>query len=328
MEQVNWGIIGCGDVTEVKSGPAFNKVANSKLVAVMRRDTVKAKDYASRHGLPKWYSNAQALIEDDDINAIYIATPPLQHEAYTLAALAAGKDVYVEKPMSLSAAGASRMEKAATESGRKLTVAHYRRQMPMFLKVKELLEQGVIGDVKLVNLQLFQPHNSAMIAQTDVPWRLDPAVSGGGLFHDLAPHQLDLMVYYFGDVGAAHGTCLNQAGCYNADDTVTGWISFRNKVLFNGVWCFTVPAEHAIDRCEVIGSTGKLSFSVFNPRLITTSVNGRSEEYRFAPLEHVQQPMIERVVQFFLGNTTNPCPPEAGVEVMRLIDSFTPHDHP
>src|SRR5688572_27609273 len=113
MEEVRWGIIGCGDVTEVKSGPAFNKVPNSKLVAVMRRNAEKAKDYAARHGVPKWYSNAAELINDPDVNAIYIATPPLQHEEYTLAAIKAGKPVYVEKPMAVSATAAKRMQEAA-----------------------------------------------------------------------------------------------------------------------------------------------------------------------------------------------------------------------
>ena len=87
---INWGIIGCGDVTEVKSGPAFNKVPGSKLVAVMRRDAAKAADYAKRHNVPRWYNDAEALINDAEVNAIYIATPPSSHAAYALAAIKAG----------------------------------------------------------------------------------------------------------------------------------------------------------------------------------------------------------------------------------------------
>src|ERR1044072_2959571 len=94
---IGWGIIGCGDVTEVKSGPAFNKVPHSALVAVMRRDSEKAKDYAKRHNVPKWYGDAGNLINDPDVNAIYVATPPSSHEEYTIAAVNAGNPVYVEK---------------------------------------------------------------------------------------------------------------------------------------------------------------------------------------------------------------------------------------
>jgi predicted dehydrogenase len=146
-DAIKWGIIGCGDVTEVKSGPAFNRVPRSQLAAVMRRNGDKAKDYAARHGVPKWYTNATALINDPGVNAIYIATPPLYHEAYAVQALQAGKPVYVEKPMTLDAPGAERMTAAANATGAKLSVAHYRRQWPLFLRIKALLDEGVLGRI-------------------------------------------------------------------------------------------------------------------------------------------------------------------------------------
>src|SRR5664279_2188635 len=132
MKEIRWGIIGCGDVTEVKSGPAFNKVKNSSLIAVMRRNGEKAKDYATRHHVPKWYDDATKLINDKDVNAIYIATPPSSHEAYTMAALQAGKPVYVEKPMTINFSSALRMAHAAENTGIKMCIAHYRRGQPYF----------------------------------------------------------------------------------------------------------------------------------------------------------------------------------------------------
>lgn len=323
MKQVNWGIVGCGDVTEVKSGPAFNKVPNSSLVAVMRRDGAKAKDYAERHGVPKWYDDAQQLIDDPEINAIYIATPPLQHEAYTIAALQSGKPVYVEKPMAMNAASAKRMQDVSQKLGVKLSVAHYRRQLPLFKKIKQLLQEGVIGDARFVNLQMLQPDNSAMITKTPTNWRVDPAVSGGGLFHDLAPHQLDLMIYFFGKVTGAKGIATNQASLYAADDLVAGLLQFENKVVFNGTWCFTVPPQEAKDTCEIVGSSGKMTFSVFTHDKLSVTINGEEQLYHFDPIAHVQQPMIEQVVQYFLGEASNPCSAEDGVEVMRLMDVFT-----
>jgi predicted dehydrogenase len=99
VTQVRWGIIGCGDVTELKSGPAFQLVPNSTLVAVMRRDGAAAEDYASRHGVEKWYDNADQLIQDKDVDAVYIATPPGAHHDYGLSVCEAGKPAYIEKPM-------------------------------------------------------------------------------------------------------------------------------------------------------------------------------------------------------------------------------------
>ncbi|HEX8316134.1 MAG TPA: Gfo/Idh/MocA family oxidoreductase [Flavisolibacter sp.] len=318
---INWGIIGCGNVTEVKSGPAFQKVAASGLVAVMRRNGAKAKDYAERHGVPKWYSNADELINDPDVNAIYVATPPLSHEEYAIRALVAGKPVYVEKPMTINALAAERILQASQEAGVKLCVAHYRRQQPLFLKIKEWLDTDAIGDVQVVNLQFFQPHNSDVIASTEAAWRLDPALSGGGLFHDLAPHQLDLMLYFFGKPKTVSGLSLNTAGLYSADDTTSGQIVFESGVVFNGIWCFTLPAKR--DHCEIIGTRGIIRFSVFDHQPVQLIKDGKDESFAFEKLPHVQQPMIAKVVEYFLGQSHNPCSAEEGLEVMKMIDAFT-----
>jgi 1,5-anhydro-D-fructose reductase (1,5-anhydro-D-mannitol-forming) len=96
---IRWGMIGCGDVTEVKSGPGFQKAAGSALMAVMRRNGGLAADYARRHGVPRCYDRADALLADDEVDAVYIATPPDTHADYALLAAAASKPAYVEKPM-------------------------------------------------------------------------------------------------------------------------------------------------------------------------------------------------------------------------------------
>ncbi|WP_316798482.1 Gfo/Idh/MocA family oxidoreductase [Pedobacter frigidisoli] len=319
LKEIKWGIIGCGDVTEVKSGPAFNKIENSSLVAVMRRDAAKAEDYAKRHGVPKWYINADDLINDTKVNAIYIATPPGSHEEYTLKALAAGKPVYVEKPMTLDAESAKRMTEAANQSGVKLSIAHYRRAQPMFLKIKQFIDEAVIGDIRFAKLEMFQSISNELIAKSDEDWRTNPAISGGGLFHDLAPHQLDLMYYFFGEIESFNGLELNQARLSAADDFVTRQIKFKNGVVFNGTWCFTVAAADQKDVCEIYGSQGKISFSVFG-NTVTLSVGGKEEHIVFDSIPHVEQPMIEKVVNYFLEQGPNPCPPEDGVLSMILLD--------
>ncbi len=230
----------------------------------MRRNAAKAADYAKRHGVPKWYDDAQQLIDDPDVNAIYVATPPGSHEEYTLRAFAAGKPVYVEKPMSTNSASAKRMLQASLDTGMKLSIAHYRKAQPRFKKVKALLDAAAIGEVRMVNLQLVQPPQSSLIAKTDEFWRVDPAISGGGLFHDLSPHQLDLLQYFFGDYERANGFAINQAKLYPADDLVMGNIVFKNGVVFNGSWCFTAAEKEEKDLVEIIGSAGKISFSAFS----------------------------------------------------------------
>lgn len=318
---IRWGIIGCGNVTEKKSGPAFNKVPDSALIAVMRRDTAKARDYAERHGVAKWYDDADQLINDPDINAIYIATPPGPHEAYVIAALAAGKNVYVEKPMSTTVASCLSMKAAAEKNQGKLCIAHYRRALPMFLKVKELIQSHAIGTIRTVRISMLQQDKSNVIASTETNWRVDPAVAGAGLFYDLAPHQLDLVVYFFGSPVAYYGISANQAGLYQAEDVVTGVMELPEKVLFTGQWCYTVGKGAEEDMFEIIGSEGKISFPVFGQE-ITITKGTEKEVIHFEPPAHIQQPMIEKIVQYFSGNGTNPCSASDAIESMQVMEAF------
>lgn len=322
MQEVKWGIIGCGDVVERKSGPAFQRVDNSKLIAVMRRDAKKAADFALRHNVPKHYNDAWALINDDEVNAIYIATPPSSHEEYAVAALNAGKNVYLEKPMALDNASALRIQEAAAKSTGKITIAHYRRELPAFKKVKNLLEEGAIGTPLIADIRVLQPANSELIATTETNWRINPSISGGGLFHDLAPHHLDLMLHFFGQVENACGFSDNQTSNSEVDDMVTGIIKFKNAVSFRGIWAFAVPAEEASDKCEILGTQGKISFSFFGSNVSIRNGKKR-EEMTFDNPAYVQEPMINSVVRFFLGQGDNPCSIQDGVEVMRIIDEFT-----
>jgi len=318
---INWGIIGCGNVTEVKSGPAFNKVPGSSLVSVMRRDAVKAKDYALRHHVPKWYANASQLINDPEVNAIYIATPPKFHEEYTIAALRAGKAVYVEKPMATNIASCLRMQNMCNETNVKLCVAHYRRALPMFIKIKQLIDHQIIGKIRTVRLSMLQPPQSTIIANSETNWRVNPAISGAGLFYDLAPHQLDLMMHFFGAVAETYGVSANQAGLYEAEDVVAGVIRFANNIIFSGQWCFTVADGTQEDVCEMVGTQGKISFPVFGHE-VSLETGNEKKVLEFVPPMHIQQPMIEEVVNYFLGKGSNPCSASDAIESMRVMENF------
>ena len=322
--EIKWGIIGAGDVTEVKSGPAFQQVEHSRLVAVMRRDAAKAKSYAERHGVPRWYTDAQQLIGDPEVNAVYVATPPDTHAHYATLAMQAGKPVYLEKPMTLNRSEAEALVAAQRTCGVNLSVAHYRREQPYFKKVKALIDSH-IGIPRVANLRYWQePLATDVLQSPGMQWRLNPAQSGGGLFHDLAPHQIDLMHYFFGGIASSNGMARNQAQVYGAADVVSGQVWFESGVLFTGQWAFNVAEKY--DVCEVIGSEGKVSFSVFDYRPIEL-VNSRGKQrFDFDPLPHVQLPMIAAVVAFFRGMGPNPCSVQEGYHVMNVLDRFVEDD--
>ena len=319
--KVRWGIIGCGDVTEKKSGPAFNKVKDSRLLAVMRRDAAKAADYAHRHQVSHWYSKVEDLLDNPALNAIYIATPPSSHFDYALKALAAGKDVYIEKPVTLNAHEARLLLDVVRKNNGKLVVAHYRRQLPLFLKVKELLDTGRIGTVRTVQLRLWQSRSPDLVTKGAADWRTDPTISGGGYFFDLAPHQLDLMLYFFGLPISFEGFSQIQDAASAVADQTTGTILFEHQVVFNGSWCFNVRQEDQVDHCEIIGSRGKITFSIFGNSVAVQS-DDEENEFVFEHPEHIQYPMIASTVAFFEGNGPNPASMEEAVTLMEIIDCF------
>ncbi|WP_207431547.1 Gfo/Idh/MocA family protein [Sabulibacter ruber] len=318
---IRWGIIGCGDVTEVKSGPAFQKVPNSQLVAVMRRNGEKARDYAQRHGVPKWYDDAQALIQDPDVDAVYIATPPGSHAEYTLKVAATGKPVYVEKPMALNHAQCQEMVKACQEAQVPLFVAYYRRCLPSFLKVKELVDSGAVGEVRFVNIKLFHPAQQNL-NPAELPWRVLPEIAGGGLFFDLASHQLDYLDFLLGPIVSASGQVANQAGLYPAEDIVTGQFRFGNGILGTGIWCFTVAPAQFKDEIEIIGSRGRITFPSFALEPIKLETEKGTEEFFLPPPAHVQQPFIQTMAEELTGQGTCPSHGESGARTAWVMDQI------
>jgi len=301
MDRVRWGMIGCGNVTEGKSGPAFHKIEGSELVAVMCRHGGRARDYAQRHGVAKWYNDADKLIHAPEVNAVYVATPPGSHADYTLRAAAAGKPVYVEKPMACRHAECRRMIDACEKAGVPLFVAYYRRCLATFLKVKELVDGGAIGDVRFVSVTYCRPPEPRDFDEGNPPWRVLPQISGGGYFVDMASHQLDFLDYLFGPIVSVQGRAANQAGLYRAEDIVSAHFAFDNGVAGNGLWCFTVSEAGRIDHTEIVGTAGRISFSTFDDTPVRFETPRRVEEFSLPWPAHVQQPLIETVVGELLG---------------------------
>ncbi len=301
MKEINWGIIGCGDVTELKSGPAFNKIEHSKLVAVMRRDGEKAADYARRHNVPRWYSNANNLIQDPEVNAIYVATPPDTHASYAIAAMRAGKPVYVEKPMARNYRECQEMIRVSEETGMPLFVAYYRRSMSSFLRVKEWINDGTIGIPLTVNLRLHKSFGATDRYPEKQSWHTRPEISGGGHFFDLASHQLDFLDFAFGPITEVQGMAKNMAGFYTAEDTVSATFSFASGVTGTGSWCFVVGKEAEEDTFEITGTKGKLVFATFqNTDMLLINSTGTTK-LSFQNAENISRYLIQQVVDELRG---------------------------
>lgn len=321
MKLLKWGFIGCGEVTEKKSGPAFNLVEGSEVVAVMSRNKDKARSYAERHHVKKWYTDAQELIDDPEVNAIYIATPPSSHATFAILSMRAGKPVYVEKPMAASYDDCTRINRVSEQTGVPCYVAYYRRYLPYFRKVKEIIRNKTIGDIMNVQVRFScPPRNLDYSATASLPWRLQPDIAGGGYFYDLAPHQLDLLQDLFGVIIEAEGMCANRAGLYSAEDSVSACFRFENGLPGSGSWCFVGHESAQEDRIEVIGDKGMLCFSVFNydPIQLVTSDGTTSISVPNPP--YVQLPLIKAVIESLQGVGTCSCTSVSATPVNWVMD--------
>jgi predicted dehydrogenase len=298
---INWGIIGCGDVTEVKSGPGFQKAQGSALVAVMRRDVARARDYAARHGVPTVHPRADDLIQDPAVDAVYVATPPSTHCELALAAAAAGKPCLVEKPMALHHAECLRMVEAFAARRLPLWVAYYRRALPRFLLVRDLLTSNAIGPVTSVHVEVTAPLTTGEGAGA---WRLDPAVSGGGLFFDLGSHCFDILDFLLGPVTQVQGLAANTGGAYRAEDVTASAFAIGAGVLGTGMWNFN--ADRSLDQITFRGSGGELRTPVFSNTDVIVTCNGREQAHTAPNPPHVHQPLIQTIVDELQGGP--PCP--------------------
>ena len=318
-KNIRWGIIGCGDVTERKSGPAYSKTKGFTIQAVMRRDAIKAEDYAKRHNVPVFYTNADELINDVNVDAVYIATPPDTHHYYALKVAAAGKPCCIEKPMAPTYAECLEITEAFKAQNIPLFVAYYRRSLPRFNQVKAWIDEKYIGDVREVRWHLSKTPSPKDVSG-EYNWRTDAKIAAGGYFDDLASHGLDLFIHYFGNVKQVKGFSLNQQGLYSAKDAIVAAWVHETGVTGTGSWNFGRSEKD--DRVEIFGSEGKIEFSVFeeNPLVLTNS-NGRKEVLIEHP-ENIQLYHVQNMREHLQGKLIHPSTGATGTHTNWVMDKI------
>lgn len=314
---IRWGIIGCGDVTEVKSGPAYQKIEGFELTAVMRRSADKVRDYAQRHSINKYYTDADQLINDDEVDAVYIATPPDTHKYYGLKVAEAGKPCCIEKPLSPSYSDSLAIYESFLSKKIPLFVAYYRRSLPRFLQVKNWLDSGSIGAIRTVSWRLHRPA-SDLDQLGKENWRTDARVAPGGYFDDLASHGIDLLTYLLGDIETVSGVSLNQQGLYSAKDAFASCWCHKNGITGSGSWNFGTASE--TDQVEIFGSTGTIEFSIFDERpVVLDNGNGRQELVIEHP-ENVQLHHVRLMKEHLDGGAIHPSTGSTALHTSWVMD--------
>ena len=315
---IRWGIIGCGGVTEVKSGPAFQRVPGSELVLVMRRAAEQAEDYARRHSVARWTTDALELIHDPGVDAVYIATPPGAHAEFALQVAAAGKPAYVEKPLARCAAECERIIGAFHAAQQPLFVAYYRRALPYFLEARALLASGVLGPVTGVNVR-FLSNGCRSVDGANLPWRLITRESGGGLFMDLACHTLDILDFLLGPLEDVAGSATRRPDApYAVEDHVE--MSFRvGSAAGVGSWDFCSPTRE--DEIVIRGEHGSLRLATFNSPLLTLETEDGIQKFERPHPPTIQEPLIATIVAELLGHGKCPSTGASALRTARVMDT-------
>ena len=303
---IRWGMIGTGNVTELKSAPSFNKIEGSQLVAVGNRTFEKAKDYAVRHGIPTVHKDPLEVIRNPEVDIVYIATPPGSHMEYALETLRAGKPVYIEKPMARTLEECKTINDAAKKAGLPVFVAYYRRGLDYFKKVKSIIDGGTLGKILHINLQQYYPARPEDHDRANLPWRVIREDAGGGYFYDLGCHALDILFHIFGNPIHVSGANTNVGGLYEVEDNLTASIQLPKNVLLSCSWNFVVPEAFKRDQVEVYGEKGKLEFSIFSFKPMTLNTGMQKETLATIQPEHIQMPLIRTIISQLRG--TGRCP--------------------
>jgi len=320
-KKIIWGVIGAGSVCEIKSVPAMYKLPGSRVKSIMRRNAFAAEDFAKRHGVHSWTQNADFLFKDNEINAIYIATPPDTHAYYTKKAAQAGKIVYVEKPMARDHDECIKMISVCEKYAVPLFVAYYRRALPHFLRIKKLIDSGYLGNIQKVDIFF---NRSLRDMEKDHPekiWRLNPKVSGGGYFHDLASHQLDLLDFFFGPVIKVQACAKNVSGYYSVPDNVRADLLFKDNVVAKGYWNFASSKTEVKDEILIEGDKGHLAFSTF----AHTRISGVSDDFgaineSYQLPQHIQECLIKTIILEIQGKGKCPSTGVSAARTSKVMD--------
>jgi predicted dehydrogenase len=319
MKTIRWGVIGCGAVTDVKSLPAYQQVEGFCVEGIARRDFTKAKNCAKRHDIPRIFQDADALIDDPDIDAIYIATPPDSHADYALKTAAAGKICSIEKPMAPNYETSLQIQKAFNRAGAPLFVAYYRRSLPRFLAVKRWIDEGEIGEVRHVCWQLFRAPNEIDLSGR-YNWRTDAAIAVGGYFDDIGSHGIDLITFLLGEIREVEGIACNRQKLYSALDSVTACWLHKSGATGSGSWNFGAYGRE--DSVTIYGSCGKITFSVLDeaPILLENS-NGRSVREISNP-KHIQYFHVENILKHLQGEADHPSTGSSALHTAWVMDKI------
>ncbi|MEP6847883.1 MAG: Gfo/Idh/MocA family oxidoreductase [Acidobacteriota bacterium] len=315
---LKWGLIGAGDIARKRVAPALLDLPNCELVSISRSRSDLAEAFAKEFGVRKWFADWREQITDDEIDAVYIATPVYLHADQTIAAANAGKHVLCEKPMALDTKECNEMIAACMANNVKLGIAYYRRFYPLIVRVREIIQAGEIGRITVAQINAFEYFDPP----PDHPrrWLLDRSKSGGGPLIDFGCHRIEILTHLFGAIVQNEAIVSNEIFSREVEDTVSVLLRFENSVSAS------VTVTHAAiepqDTLDIYGTRGSIHILILNGSEMTIRSGGDARVEIHKPTANVHQPLIEDFTSSVLSGREPQVDGETGREVSRLIEDI------
>jgi predicted dehydrogenase len=288
MKPIRWGLIGCGDVATKRVAQAIQQAPASQLVAACRRTPYKLAAFCRQFQVPRAYIDAQELLEDDEIDAVYLATPVHEHLPHTLVAAAHGKHVLVEKPMALSVAQCDAMIAACRQANVRLGVAYYRRFYPLVARMQQIIQAGQIGSPLAISAVTATPF--AIQPREDGYWRALPELGGGGALMDIGSHRIDIFRHFFGEIVQVQAMQDTLAAEYQVEDSFVALFRFAQGLLGTLQCHFGSTGDP--DELAITGTKGRLVARPLNGDTLLWESSGKLRKETHAPPKNLCGPMV------------------------------------
>ena len=284
---LNWVVVGVGDIAVRRVIPAIQAESRSSLYGVVTRDLAKAAPLNTRP-----WANLGEAVSETAVHAVYVATPVFLHAPQTIQALRAGKHVVCEKPMAMNEAEARSMLRTASETGKTLGVAYYRRSYPKVQRARALLDAGAIGRPVFAEITC---HDWFDGRDSSRAWLVDPVKAGGGPLFDIGSHRIDVLNFLFGQPQRVSGHLSHAVHHYAVEDNATVMIDYENGV--RGVVDVRWHSRVKRDECRIRGTEGEMDLTPLNgPELVYPG--GREH---LPPHVNLHYPMLENFVDAVFG---------------------------
>lgn len=315
MKKLRWALVGCGDIARKRVAPALRDLDNCEFVGVCRQHPDLAEDFAKKFGAKKYYNSTGELVDDDEIDAVYVATPVYLHAEQTIAAAKAKKHILCEKPMALNPAQCDRMLKACRKNNVKLGIAYYRHFYPIIARVKQIIEAGEIGKPVLLQINAFEYFNPPKDHHRH--WFVEKDKAGGGPMFDFGCHRIELLLNILGQVKSVKGFFSNAVFDIEVEDTATAHFTFERGA--NAVLNVTRAGFEAADTLDIYGDKGSIHIPVLNDAamIVKTAAGQRTELH--PPHPNVHLPMIDDFTQAVLDDQRPAIGPDIAREINRIL---------